>query len=387
MTLQLGLSDAGLLVPRMADFLEEIRDSYKADTGLDPDWDSDLVIGRFSAIMAQLLGQVSEGLQAVYDGFDPGAATGVQLSNLSAIVGVLRKRKTKGQVQLLLTGTPFTPIPQGRLAEGGGLDGRARWKLKANTTIEAGGTVLADFEAELAGRIEAEPGAITTMVTPVPGWTAVTNPAKATPGLDDEKDDQLRVRRQQSLQRGDGLGLGSLRAKVLDLDFILSASVIDNPDNETQVIEGIGIPGNSFVTIVSPDPLTSDQKAEMLRLIYKNTPLGIRSHGDESGVVTGSDGFEKTVKFSYREELVANIVVTLTMASGYSVADASPALKKLVSDHVATLLIGEPLYVLDIFALAAQVPGVTGLTVTINGLGVDLDPTALQQVVMGTWSP
>lgn len=386
MTLPLGLSDAGLIVPRMADFLAEVRQAYKDQTGLDPDWDSDLVIGRFSAIMALLLGNVSEGLQAVYDGFDPGAATGVQLSNLAAIVGVLRKKATKGEVQLLLTGTPLTPIPLGRLVEGGGLDGRARWKLKADTVLGVDGTVLATFEADKAGRIEADPGTIQTIVTPVPGWTSVTNPGKATPGQDAETDAQLRIRRAQSLQRSEGLGLGALRSKVLDLDFIESASVLDNPDNENQVIEGIGIPGNSFVVIVAPNPLTTEQKIELIRLIYKNTPLGIRSYGTESGTVIGSDGFEKTVRFSYAEQVVANLGVTLSMAPGFTVADAGPALKALVEAHVAELLIGQPLHILQIYALAAQVPGVVGITVTINGLGVDLDPSALQQVVMGTWS-
>src|SRR3990172_1942400 len=90
MALTLGLSDAGLQVPRLAEYLTEIRDTYRANTGLDVDWDSDLVLGQFSAIMAQLLDQQAEGLQAVYDAFDLNGSSGVQLSNIARLVGVTR---------------------------------------------------------------------------------------------------------------------------------------------------------------------------------------------------------------------------------------------------------------------------------------------------------
>jgi hypothetical protein len=74
------------------------------------------------------------------------------------------------------------------------------------------------------------------------------------------------------------------------------------------------------------------------------------------------------------------------MATGYSAADAGPALLALVEAHIANLLIGAPLYRLQIYALAGQVPGVVGIDVEINGVDADLDPNALQQVVLGAWS-
>lgn len=389
MALQLGVSDAGLVVPRTADFLDEVRDRYQGLTGLEVDWDNgdDLVLTQLTAIIAQLLGELAEGLLGVYDAFDLNGATGVQLSNLAQIVGVSRKRATKGQVELTVTGTPGTVLTVGKLAEGGGEDGRARWRLVEDVTLPAEGTTTVLAEADEAGRIVALAGEIDAIVTPVSGWTSVTNLADASAGRNAEKDDELRVRRAQSLQRGEGVGLGSIRAKVLDLSFIESAAVIDNPDNHTAIVEGVSLPGNSFLVIVTPDTLTSDQQTKLLRLLYDNTPIGVRTAGsDVVGTVTGADGFEKEVSFDYGEDLVANIAVTLTMATGFSVADAGPALQALVEDYIDDLLLGEPLYRLQISRLAATVPGVVGIDILINGLNADLDPNALQQVVMGTWS-
>ena len=129
MALVLGLSDAGLQVPRLAEYLDEIRALYNAETGIDVDWDNDLILGSLTAIMAQLLDQQAEALQAVYDAFDVNAASGVQLANLARLVGVNRRAATSGQVTLTLGGDPGTIVTEGKIAEGGGEDGRARWVI------------------------------------------------------------------------------------------------------------------------------------------------------------------------------------------------------------------------------------------------------------------
>lgn len=385
-----GLSDAGLVAPRTADYLEAIRAEYVAATGLDVDWDSDLVLGQLTAIMAQLLGQQGEVLQAIYDAFDVNGATGVQLSNLAQIVGVSRKKATKGEVVLTLTGTSGTVITVGKMAEGGGSDGRARWVCTEDVTIPGTGTGSVDalFRAENAGALVALAGEIDAIVTPVPGWTSVTNAEAAYGGTDAETDDELRKRRALSLQRGQGVGIGAIRSKLLDLAYVESAAVIDNPDNNDRIVQGVGLDGNSFLAIVSPNTLTTEQEAEILRLLYDNTPIGVRATNgtDVVGTVIGADGFEKDVSFDYATNLTVNFVVTFTMAPGYSAGDAGPALKALVTDYIEGLLIGQPLRLLAVYALAATIPGVVGVVVLLNGVAADIDPSARQIVRLGTWA-
>lgn len=385
MTLILGLSDAGLQVPRTADYIVEIRDRFRAETGLDVAWDADLMLGSLTAIMAQLLGDQAEVLQAVYDSWDVNAARGVQASNIAALVGVIRHRATKGQVILTLGGDPGTIITEGKLVEGGGLDGRARWILISDVTIGATRTVEVVAEAENAGQVVGLEDVIDKIVTPVPGWETVTNVNSASAGLPAEGDPALRVRRAQSIQVAAGDSLGSIRGKLLELSYVQAAAIIDNPDNEDKVVEGIGLLAHSFLPVILPDTLTTEQQREILRILYDNTPPASRSSGtDVVGTITGGDGFEKLMSFDYGIELQANIVVNLTMSPGYSVADAGPALRKLVEEHEATLLLGQDLLNLKIAAFASTIPGVIGMVALING-NPNLTATAVEKIVPGTW--
>jgi hypothetical protein len=385
-TLELGLSDAGLVVPRTADYLDEVRAQFVSRTGLDVDWEDDLVLGELTAIMAQLLGDQAELLQAVYDSWSLNGASGVQLANLAQLVGVTRKRATKGQVTLRLSGTPGTVVTQGKMAAGGGLDGLSRWVLIEDVTIGAGGTVDTVAQADEAGRVLALAGQIAVIATPVPGWASVTNLEAASPGADSETDTQLRIRRSQSLQLGAGNGLAAIRSKLLDLEFIQQAAVFDNPDGEAAVVEGVSMPAHSYLAIVLPDTLTSDQQATVARLLYDNTPVASRTAGtDVVATVTGADGFAKSIGFDFATEVPANVVGMLTMASGFSAIDASASLRRLVEDYESTLQIGDPLTQLALCAFAFQVPGVLALSATINGLS-DLDASAVEQIVPGTWS-
>lgn len=382
---ELGLSDAGLSVPRTSDFITTIRESFVSDSGIDIDWESDLVLGILTAIMAQQLGSVSEALQGVYDAFDLNGATGVQLSNLAQLVGVNRKAATHAQATVTLTADPYTVLTVGRLMEGGGANGRARWQLIADVTVPAAGEIDVVVEAVEAGRTVALPGEIDQIVTPVPGWTAVTNAEAASPGLDAETDAELRIRRAQSIQLSAGLSIAAMRARVLNLEFIEACAVIDNPDNEDKTIEGIPLLAHSYLVIVLPDTLTSEQQQDVLLAIYESTPVSTtHSATDVVGTVTGADGFDKEVGFDYAVEVPANITGTLTMATGYSVADASPVFRELVEAFIATLQIGDPLTGLKLCAFADQVPGVLGLDAEING-GDDLFATAVERVVVGTW--
>lgn len=381
-----ALYDSGLVVPRTADYIARIREEYETATGLSPSWDDDLIIGIFSAIMAQLLGEQSEAVQAVYDAWDENNATGVQLSNLARIVGVTRRVATRAQVTLTLTGDVGTVIADDRLVEGGGTADNARWRLTESVTIPASGTIDVVAEAVEPGRTVALAGEIDTIVTPVPGWDTVTNASAASPGLDTETDDELRVRRRRSLQQGAGSGINAIRAAILNLEFVEASAVIDNPDNETSVVEGISLPGGSFLVILLPSPLTTAQQEEVLQAIYDNAPVGIAIAGtDVTGTVTGADGFAKSVAFDYAVDLSITIVVRIEVDIGYVVADVEPELVALIDDYVASLTIGEPLRRLTIYSLADQVEGIVAVSeMALNGnLTDDVDATAVQRIVSG----
>lgn len=384
--MEIGLSDAGLVVPRTSDYLTEIRDRYEALTGLTVEWDSDLVLGVLTAIMAQLLDQQAEALQAVYDAFSINAATGVQLSNLARLVGVQRKAATKGQVTLSLTGTPGTVITQGRQVAGGGTDGRARWVLVEDVTLDSAGEGTGIAQAAVAGRTLALAGEIDEIVTPVFGWDTVTNAEGASPGVDAESDDDLRRRRSESIQRSAGLGIGAIRAKVLELEYVESCSVIDNPDNEDKLVAGVLMLAHSYLVVVLPDTLTTEQVDGILEVLYNTTPVSVgHSASDEVGTVIGPSGFGKEVGFDYASEVEVDVVATIGMDAGYSAEDAKAALLRLVEAHFADLSIGDDVRQLPFAAMAASIPGIATATFTFDGVA-DLGIGAFERAVLGSWS-
>ncbi|NOT72468.1 MAG: hypothetical protein HOP09_14700 [Hyphomicrobium sp.] len=386
MAFEIGLSDAGFVAPRSADYLDSIRADLAAALGVEIEWDSDLFAANVTMIMAQKLGELSELVQAIYDSWVVANAQGVNLSNLCALNGLQRKLATKGRVTCTITGTAGTIIAAGKQALST-VDGvNTLWDLMDDTTIPVGGSVDAMFEASVSGRYLAPPGAVSSIATPVVGWASVTNASDATPGVNDESDDALRIRRQLAFQIGAGVSYLAIRSKLLALPFIEAAAVIDNPDNEGAVVEGMAMQAHSALAIILPSSLVTEEIEQVFAILNTNTPPGTRWSGsDVTGTVEGPDGVPHAISFDYATEISADIVATITVGSGYNLADAGPELKRLVEAYIGTLQIGTPLYGLQVTALAAKVPGVIGFSVTINGLG-NLVPTAVQRVIVGTWT-
>jgi hypothetical protein len=386
MPYEIGLFDTGLVVPRTSDYIVEVRTRFEGLIEAQVNWESDLLLASLTGIMGQLLGEQAEVIQAVYDAWDPGAARGVQLANLSQLSGIGPKNATKGQTVATLSGDAGTPIPKGRVVQGGGPDKRARWKTLSDVTLGGNGEADVLVEAEQAGRLIALPGEIDTIVTPVTGWSGVTNKQRASEGQPSEPDDQLRVRRLLSLQTASTMSVPALRGRLLKLGFVESVSVIDNPDNEPKVIEGIYLPEHSVRVIILPDTMTADQQSTVIRTIYDNVPASTRAYGtDVVSVITGPDGTDREIGFDYAAEIPATIVVAFGMAPGYSASEALTVLRRRGNRLIGTLQVGEPLLQLKLAGLAADIPGVQSMLLTING-GYNLFPTATQRVVSGPWS-
>jgi uncharacterized phage protein gp47/JayE len=379
-----GLTDEGFIAPRPADFLTLIRAEYEArliaaGLGGTVDWERDLFVTSVVTIMADMLGGLGEAAQALYDAFDVNGATALQLDNLCLIVGVTRNEATHSTATLTCTGTNGTVILEGSLVEGGGEDGKARWEVLADATIAAG-TATVQVQCTEAGAIAATIGEIDAIVTPISGWSTVTNAADATSGDDRETDAALRKRRQQSLQIAGSANLASIRANVLDVDGVQACVVIENDTPVTATVEGISLPGSSVCVITYPGSgLTDDQRTAVIEAIYDRIAGGIRAYGtDAVATVTGLDGYAKTVAFNYATTLAVTVAITVALDTGLVVGDVDGEIISLVEDYLLTLGVGDAVRLLSISALIATVEGVTGAAILLNGVAADVTPTVTQ---------
>jgi len=387
-----GLSAAGLIVPRQADFLEIIQGEFDARlTALGftqlPDYDHDTFEGEITEIMAQLLGQQSEYDQAVYDARSPGNATGIQLDSLALIAGVTRNAATYGTATGTITGTVGTIIVQGKLIEWGGDAGDARWALTDDITIPASGTITSTWQAVEKGEIIATTGDTVTIVTPVSGWTSVSFAADATPGNELETDAALRVRRQQSLQRSGARNSAALLAALLDLDFVTGAVVLTNRTAASVTTDGITLDAYTVGCVVAPSTITTAQKAEVVAAIYDSLGVTDGTGGTNSGTVTKSDGRVETIYYSLAANSNVTVDFTLAMESGYVAADVEDALEELVSDYFLTLSVGATVYPSPLIALAMSLDGIANVNaLLLNGGASAVTHTAVQLPVLSTFS-
>lgn len=379
-----GLTDDGFTAPRAADLLTLIRDDFEARTGLTVDWDEDLVLGTITASVAVVLGDLAEGLQGVYDSFDLNNATGLALDNLSQLVGVTRDPATAGSVTLTLTGTSGTVIPAGSLVEGGTTDDSVRWSTSEAVTLSAGtGSVIATCTT--VGRLTAEAGTVDKIVTPISGWSAVTNAAAATPGTDRETDTSLRARRAESLSLAGRGSLAALRSDLLALDYVQAAVVLENATDADVTTSGVAIDAYGVAVILYPSTLTTAQKTEVAGILFDQIPAGTPQMGAVTATVTKADGATHTMRWAWATTTAVTCEVQVTaFDSGYVLADVQDAIDEAVTAYFAGLSVGQAARRLDLFVAIGQIPGVAACALTLNSSATDVTPNLSVLLIAGT---
>lgn len=383
-----GFDSSGYIAPRASDFAALMRDGVDAallDAGYPAvDWDSDLVWSITVDVLADRLGDTSDLTQSIHDAWSPNNATGIHLDDIGAIRGVDRDAPTPSTATVTLSGTTGTVIPSGKLVRGGGEDDIAQWALTESVTL-TGGVDTVIVECTEDGATEAAIGEIDEIVTPVSGWTGVTNAAAATPGTALETDNAYRLRQASSLaNRGSGT-LASIQARVLALDYVQGAFCANNRSNAVATVSGLSLQPHSVAVCVYPATLTTAQEQELAELIYRHVDPGIYTNGSSTATVTRSDGYGETVRWYYASTLTVNVVSTVVLEDGYVLGDVSTDVQTAVSEWFTdNAALGTAIDDLDLeVAIADDVAGVRRVTVTLNGAAF-VQPTAIEFTIIGT---
>ena len=298
--------------------------------------------------------------------------------------GVRRLAGAKSRVPGTLTGTSGATIAAGVIVQGGGTDGSARWVSLESVTL-TGGTAAVTWQAEEAGATNVDAGTA-LIVTPRAGLDSATFGSPVTLGSTREDDAAYRLRGALSVGAPGAHTLGAMLAAVLAVDGVTDAFVVDNPDNATQTIHGISLAAHRTIVYVLPNPLDSTAQTAVLDAIAANFTLGIQTAatGVTRTEADAATGASYTVGFDYGTELAAAVVATLTLASGFALADAKTSLQTAIEAHVATLNMGDALRLITLCGLAAGISGINGATFTINALSQDLEPAANQAITSAT---
>lgn len=419
-----GLLSTGF-VPKTFDVIyAEIEADLKLALGLS------VVTGalaKVAAIFAERETRLWELAEAIYHSQDPTGATGDALDAVCEITGTLRKLATRSLVDLYLTGTAATSITDGsRVAT---LSTAAEfetlttallalataWAIStayvvgdvrsnatriyicttAGTSAGAGGptttagaitdnTVVWRYigeglafasvsaQAVLTGPTVAVASDVTSIVTPVGGWSSVRNLLDAVEGTNIESDADLRERRAEEV---DSTGNGPPEAIKQDLSALAGVTFVQIFYNDTDVTDADGIPPHSTEPLVIGG--VNQDIWDQLRLSIGS---GLGTHGTEVGTSTDSEGVAHTFRFSRPDEEPIYIDLEIQYVAAKVAVDWETQVKLAIATAGDDYETGMDVVASAVSALAHTIRGVK--KVTVCDIGLAANPAASADLVM-----
>lgn len=200
---------------------------------------------------------------------DPDTAIGHYLNTLIKFTGITRRPATRSQVDVIISSDRPLILPidftvQDALGQ--------NWLTDSEVSINAGQNPVTLF-AENFGAVEALPNTVNNIITIVLGVSAVNNDLAALVGQDEETDEELRIRRNKSLESAAYSTVGGLFAKLDNLPGVTDLAIYEN-DTKTDDPE-TGIPANSIWVIIEGGSVS-----DITETIVKNKTAGTGMMGN-----------------------------------------------------------------------------------------------------------
>lgn len=225
---------------------------------------------------------------------------------------------------------------------------------------------------DVVGPYPQEALAIDTISVPISGWDSVINPVAATTGRLTETDEELRERfRNSKFFQSQNIIEGILDA-LLNVAGVSDAIVYEN---DTGVVDSLGIPAHSFLPIV-----LGGLPSDVALAIWENKPTGIPSIGNTTVQIADSQGILHPI--SYRQPTEIPIYVKMTISNlGDMPGDADAQVKqKLVDYSDNNQFIGDDVIYSRLYTPINSVPGFTVNSLTI---GTAPNPTGMTNISIG----
>ena len=277
------LNKDGVSIQTLPEILEELSAGYKAIYGDDINLDQDTPDGQRVGIEAKLLSDLQLFAANLYAQFDPDFSIGEVQNKIFKISGVTRNPATLSSVEMTVTTDQPVTLDAGYTVND---DLGQKWVTTEENILVAGANSLSMF-GEKFGAFEADAGTITTPVTIILGVISVTNALAAVPGLNEETDEQGRVRRNQSLENPSYSTVGSMFAKLANLEGVSDIQVYENDtdtadqlrDNESgSYVSAPGMPAHAIWVV-----LDGGDSADIVETMTKQKTAGTPMKGGVSG--------------------------------------------------------------------------------------------------------
>ncbi|NIF30567.1 baseplate J/gp47 family protein [Enterobacter sp. Cy-643] len=339
----LGLSATvtaqGITAPDYQSLLGTLMDAFRQIYGTDAYLEPDSKDGQLISLVALAIHDANNAAIATYNSFSPATAMGRALSSNVKINGIVRRAATFSTVDLLLTGIPGTTITRGSVRDDSGVT----WFLPEVVSLGVDGSVTATATCASSGVMAAPAGSITIMGTPTRGWTAVTNPQAATPGVAAETDAELRIRQSQSVALPALTPFEAVEGAIANIAGVTRHKLYEN---DTGAVNANGLPPHSIAAIVDGGDVT-----EIARTIRGKKGQGVATFGATSIVVPDLYGNPHCIAFSRSDNVPIYVDIVLKVFTGYT-SQIGEQMKQAIADYINGLGIGDSVLLSRIYSPA-----------------------------------
>jgi uncharacterized phage protein gp47/JayE len=320
---------------------------------------------------------LSRQLELVYDAGFLGTATGRDLDQVAALVGVTRWTRSVASGEVVFSrGTPAPAdifIPAGTLVSTGSPPAVTVETTDAQTLRSGTLSATAPVRARVPGPAGVAPaGSLTVINRPILGIDSASNPQALTFGGADETDTALRSRAGRALEAGGGATTDAILGALTSVEGIREQDVRIQEDP-------VASPGLLTITVASA--LDGPRSALAASLIEQTRPAGIRVHHNlvvppttqvsPSTETQGEDPGPPPESTASTDPVWFDIGVTaaVTAASATLTAQQKTALTTAVSDAIAAFVhqlgVGDTVVYNRLVATVVDVPGVYDVSLDV----------------------
>lgn len=364
-----GISKTGFNRKRLDVLLEELNNEVKAIFGDNFNVSPESPDGQINGVVSESNANLWEIAEEAYNAFNPSAATGVTLSNLVQLNGIVRFPATSSRVNLSMTGTAGTVIPAGSLISTS--DTGDQFATEEDVTLNIGGAGTVFASAVNTGVISATIGTLTVIDTPITGWDIVTNTIDAVLGIDEETDVELRARRVRSIARDAQAIIDAIYAEVRAVVGVTQVAVLENDTNTGPDVNGL--PAHSIHVIA----VGGDDNAIGEAIFLKKT-LGATPFGTTTVQIYDDQDIPHDISFSRPTEIPIYVIVNLTAFSDYPITGDTDIAQAIVNYANGDLVNGRGFFLNDNVILSeiyTPINTIGGHTVDSLFIGTTPTPT------------
>lgn len=318
-----GLSSNGFDIKRQPEIVADIELDQKTVFGDDLELDPSTLDAQLNGLLSDQLASVWELGLELYSGLDPRTAGGIMLDRISSIAGIIRQQAVPSTATLALTGDVGTVVPAGTIFSASVIPG-VKFALDTEIVIDSLGNGIGEVTADTDGATIIAANTITTIDTPVSGLTEVTNPVAGQTGIDRETDEELRIRRAQSVALGSTSMVESIVANVANVEGVSRTKLYENIGTIT---DSNGIPAHSMEVIVS-----GGQDSDVAEAIALKRSAGCGLHGTTSSPYVDSNGYSHDVNFSRPVDKPIYIQITAVKTANWDI-NANERISQAVVDY------------------------------------------------------